>query len=46
MEFPGGGITVGLLGETYANWGIAASVAMSFAFGAVAALVGQWMRAC
>lgn len=40
MDFPGGGITIGLLGEFYANWGVALAVAGSFVVG----YVMSWIR--
>jgi hypothetical protein len=38
LTFPGGGLTIGLVGESYANWGPLASLGMSGLYGAALAL--------
>ncbi len=37
LTFPGGGITIGLVGESYANWGPLGSVILAALFGALMA---------
>ena len=43
MEFPGGGITIGLFGEFYANWGAPVAVAGSFGVGLAMASIRPWL---
>lgn len=40
VSFPGGGVTIGLVGELYANWGVAFAIAGCAAYGAFLAWLG------